>query len=163
MSRRGEGGQQCRSPGVCGAVHDHIGMFEVAGEYLCDRPAVVADVLQVREWRVAHQGGLEVACFHRGGGGIHRGVAAPFERQRDPERFDPNIQSKRYWVPSERRSVRLQLSTTAIKTIDRIGIDAAVARIRARGIKLGWPAGVAVRRGHGPDVITAGGPCSLVS
>jgi large subunit ribosomal protein L28 len=70
------------------------------------------------------------------------GVGPTFGKQvshshrRSSRRFDPNIQSKRYWVPSERRYVRLQLSTTAIKTIDRIGIDAAIARIRARGITL---------------------------
>jgi large subunit ribosomal protein L28 len=32
--------------------------------------------------------------------------------------------------------VRLRLSTDAIRTIDRIGVDAAVAQIRARGGKV---------------------------
>jgi large subunit ribosomal protein L28 len=32
--------------------------------------------------------------------------------------------------------VRLRLSTDAIRTIDRIGVDAAVAKIRARGGKV---------------------------
>ncbi|MEV0602091.1 50S ribosomal protein L28 [Streptomyces sp. NPDC050315] len=53
--------------------------------------------------------------------------------RRTPRRFDPNIQRKRYWLPSENRFVRLRLSTKAIKTVDTIGIEAAVARIRARG------------------------------
>jgi large subunit ribosomal protein L28 len=53
--------------------------------------------------------------------------------RRTSRRFDPNIQTKRYWLPVEGRHVRLRLSTDAIRTIDRIGIDAAVARIRARG------------------------------
>jgi large subunit ribosomal protein L28 len=52
--------------------------------------------------------------------------------RRTSRRFDPNIQTKRYWLPVEGRHVRLR-STDAIRTIDRIGIDAAVARIRARG------------------------------
>jgi len=34
---------------------------------------------------------------------------------------------------TEEEIVELQLSAKAIKTIDRIGIDAALARIRARG------------------------------
>jgi large subunit ribosomal protein L28 len=56
--------------------------------------------------------------------------------RRTSRRFDPNIQRKRYWLPSEGRYVRLTLSTKAIKRIDTIGIEAAVARIRARGVKV---------------------------
>lgn len=55
---------------------------------------------------------------------------------RTSRRFDPNIQRRRYWLPSEGRHVRLRLSTDAIRTVDRIGIEAAVARIRARGGKV---------------------------
>ncbi|MFV0134528.1 50S ribosomal protein L28 [Streptomyces sp. HMX87] len=56
--------------------------------------------------------------------------------RRTSRRFDPNIQTKRYWLPSEGRYVRLRLSTRAIKTVDAIGVEAAVARIRARGVKV---------------------------
>ncbi len=54
--------------------------------------------------------------------------------RRTSRRWDPNIQLKRYRFES--RTIRLRLSTDAIKTIDRIGIDTAVARIRARGGKV---------------------------
>jgi large subunit ribosomal protein L28 len=53
--------------------------------------------------------------------------------RRTKRRFDPNVQHKRYWLPSERRYVRLTLSAKGIKTVDAIGIEAAVARIRATG------------------------------
>jgi large subunit ribosomal protein L28 len=56
--------------------------------------------------------------------------------RRTSRRFDPNIQTRRYWLPSEGRYVRLRLSARAIKTIDTIGVEAAVARIRARGVKV---------------------------
>lgn len=56
--------------------------------------------------------------------------------RRTRRRWNPNIQHRRYWLPSENRHVRLTLSTQAIKTIDKIGIEAAVARIRARGEKI---------------------------
>lgn len=56
--------------------------------------------------------------------------------RRTPRRFDPNVQSKRYWLPGERRYVRLTLSARAIRTVDAIGVEAAVARIRARGGKV---------------------------
>ncbi|WP_326721542.1 50S ribosomal protein L28 [Streptomyces sp. NBC_00243] len=56
--------------------------------------------------------------------------------RRTSRRFDPNIQRKRYWLPSEGRYVRLRLSARGIKTVDTIGVEAAVARIRARGGKV---------------------------
>ncbi|MEV4439457.1 50S ribosomal protein L28 [Streptomyces sp. NPDC049577] len=56
--------------------------------------------------------------------------------RRTGRRFDPNIQTKRYWLPSEGRNVRLTLSAKGIKTVDAIGIEAALARIRARGGKV---------------------------
>lgn len=56
--------------------------------------------------------------------------------RRTSRRFDPNVQRKRYWLPSEGRYVRLRLSAKAIKTVDTIGVEAAVARIRARGVKV---------------------------
>ncbi|MER5545351.1 50S ribosomal protein L28 [Streptomyces sp. NPDC002589] len=56
--------------------------------------------------------------------------------RRTSRRFDPNIQSRRYWLPSENRYVRLRLSAKGIKTVDTIGVDAAVARIRARGVRV---------------------------
>lgn len=56
--------------------------------------------------------------------------------RRTKRRFDPNIQHKHYWVPSLGRNVTLTLSAKGIKTIDRIGIEAAVRRIEARGVKV---------------------------
>ncbi|MCF3171969.1 50S ribosomal protein L28 [Streptomyces sioyaensis] len=56
--------------------------------------------------------------------------------RRTKRRFDPNIQRKRYWLPSENRYIRLTLSTKGIKTVDTIGIEAAVARIRTQGGKV---------------------------
>ena len=56
--------------------------------------------------------------------------------RRSSRRFNPNIQRKRYWLPSEGRQVRLTLSTKGVRTVDTIGIERAVARIRARGGKV---------------------------
>lgn len=56
--------------------------------------------------------------------------------RRTSRRFDPNIQRRTYWAPSLGRKVTLRLSTRAIKTIDRIGIDAAIVRMQARGERL---------------------------
>ena len=64
------------------------------------------------------------------------GKSVSHSHQRTSRRFDPNIQVRRYWLPSEGRTVRLTLSAKAIKTIDRVGIEKAVAVIRARGEKV---------------------------
>ena len=64
------------------------------------------------------------------------GKSISHSRRRTSRRFNPNIQVRRYWLPGEGRYVRLRLSTKAIKTIDRIGIEKAVAVIRARGEKI---------------------------
>ncbi len=51
-------------------------------------------------------------------------------------RFLPNLQRKRFWVESEGRFVTLRVSTNAIRTIDKVGIDAVLADLRARGEKV---------------------------
>jgi large subunit ribosomal protein L28 len=51
-------------------------------------------------------------------------------------RWNPNIQRKRYWVPSLNRFVTLTLSTKGIKTVDRLGVEAVVARLKQQGVKL---------------------------
>ncbi|MCL7496776.1 MULTISPECIES: 50S ribosomal protein L28 [Streptomyces] len=64
------------------------------------------------------------------------GNSVSHSHRRTSRRFDPNIQRKRYWLPSEGRHIRLTLSARGLKTVDMIGIEAAVARIRARGEKV---------------------------
>lgn len=55
---------------------------------------------------------------------------------RTPRRFGVNVQDRRYWVPSLGRTVRLRLSAKGIKVVDRDGIDAVVARLRAAGERI---------------------------
>ena len=40
-------------------------------------------------------------------------------------RFLPNLHKKRIWVPSEQRYVTLRVSARGLRTIDKIGIEAA--------------------------------------
>ena len=48
-------------------------------------------------------------------------------------RFLPNLQRRRFWVESENRWVSLRLTNAALRTIDKNGIDAVLAEMRARG------------------------------
>jgi large subunit ribosomal protein L28 len=40
--------------------------------------------------------------------------------------FKPNLQSKRIYIPSEKRLVRVFVSTQMLRTIDKIGIECAL-------------------------------------
>ena len=48
-------------------------------------------------------------------------------------RFLPNLQSRRFWVDRETRWVRLRVSNAALRTIDKLGIEAVISELRARG------------------------------
>lgn len=50
--------------------------------------------------------------------------------------FKPNLQDKRFFLPSENRWVRLRVSAAAIKTIDKLGIERVVADLRKQGQKI---------------------------
>ena len=64
------------------------------------------------------------------------GRTVSHSHRRTSRRLNPNIQSKRFYVPSLGRTIRLQVSTRGLKTIDRRGIESVVAEIRARGEKI---------------------------
>jgi len=51
-------------------------------------------------------------------------------------RFMPNLQKKRFWVPSEKRFVTLTVSARGIKTISKKGIETVVRELRKKGQKI---------------------------
>ncbi|GLY64792.1 50S ribosomal protein L28 [Amycolatopsis taiwanensis] len=64
------------------------------------------------------------------------GKQVSHSHKRTSRRWDPNLQTRRYWVPSQGRWVRLRVSVKGMKTIDKRGIDAVVAELRAKGVRL---------------------------
>lgn len=48
-------------------------------------------------------------------------------------RFLPNLHYHRYWLESEKRWVRLRVSTRGMRIIDKKGIDAVLSELKARG------------------------------
>lgn len=50
--------------------------------------------------------------------------------------FEPNLHSKRFWVESEQRFVRLLVSAKGIKLINKLGIERILLEMRARGEKV---------------------------
>lgn len=59
------------------------------------------------------------------------GMKVSHAHNRSKKRSLPNLQSKRFWVASENRHVRLRVSTKGLRIIDRLGIDEALKRARA--------------------------------
>ena len=48
-------------------------------------------------------------------------------------RFLPNLHTKRFWVESEKRWVKLRVSRQGLRIIDKLGIDHVLADLRKRG------------------------------
>jgi len=48
-------------------------------------------------------------------------------------RFLPNLHNQRFWVESEKRWVKLRVSTRGLRTIEKNGIEAVLADLRAAG------------------------------
>ena len=51
-------------------------------------------------------------------------------------RFLPNVHSHRFWLDSEKRYVKLRVSTKGLRIIDKHGIEKVIADLRAKGEKL---------------------------
>jgi len=51
-------------------------------------------------------------------------------------RFLPNLHSRRFWIESENRWVRLRVSSQGMRIIDKKGIDTVLADMRSRGEKV---------------------------
>jgi large subunit ribosomal protein L28 len=54
-------------------------------------------------------------------------------KNRTRRRFLPNLQSKRFWLETENRWVRLRVSHKGMRIIDKHGIEKVLADLRAEG------------------------------
>ena len=51
-------------------------------------------------------------------------------------RFLPNLQNRKFWVETENRCISMRITNAALRTIDKLGIDAIVKKMRAAGQKI---------------------------
>ena len=51
-------------------------------------------------------------------------------------RFEINLRDKRFWLEDEKRWITLRVSARGMRIIDRLGLAAVVADLRARGEKI---------------------------
>ena len=52
-------------------------------------------------------------------------------------RFVPNIQKKKFFVPETGNYVTLRVSTSAMRTINKLGVMAYVKKLEAKGVDTG--------------------------
>lgn len=55
---------------------------------------------------------------------------------RKRRRFLPNLHTQRFWHETEHRFVTLRVSTRGLRTIEKRGLDAVLADLRAQGEKI---------------------------
>jgi large subunit ribosomal protein L28 len=52
---------------------------------------------------------------------------------RTKRKFNANLVKKRFYIPEEDKWVTLKVSTSALKTINKIGISAAIKEAKSKG------------------------------
>ncbi len=57
-------------------------------------------------------------------------------KRRTRRRFLPNLHWHRFWVASEKRFVKLRVSSKGLRTIDKLGIETVLADILSREAKV---------------------------
>jgi len=57
-------------------------------------------------------------------------------KNRTRRRFLPNLHNHRFWVESEQRFVKLRVSASGMRLVDKKGIDSILVEMRARGEKV---------------------------
>jgi large subunit ribosomal protein L28 len=82
------------------------------------------------------QGGKMAAYCQVTQTGPQFGHKVSHAQNKTKRRFDPNVQSKTYFVPSLGRKVTLTVSPRGMKVIDSRGIDSVIAELVARGEKI---------------------------
>jgi large subunit ribosomal protein L28 len=62
-----------------------------------------------------------------------KGNSVSFSNKKTKRRFNPNLQTKRFYVPELKEWITLKVSTSALRTIDKVGISAAIEKAIRKG------------------------------
>lgn len=66
------------------------------------------------------------------------GHSVSHSNRKTKRRFYPNLHVKRFYIPEEKRWIQLKVSTSAIRTINKIGISAFIKKQKAKGIVIDY-------------------------
>jgi large subunit ribosomal protein L28 len=56
-----------------------------------------------------------------------------FSNRKTRRRFNPNLVTKKFFIPEEDAWITIRLSTSALRTINKVGITEALRRIDKKG------------------------------
>ncbi|HET6906824.1 MAG TPA: 50S ribosomal protein L28 [Rhodanobacteraceae bacterium] len=70
------------------------------------------------------------------GKSVRSGNNVSHANNKTKRRWLPNLHERKFWVPAEKRWVKLRVSSHALRTIDKNGIESVLAELRARGEKV---------------------------
>lgn len=65
--------------------------------------------------------------------GVHVGHRVSHSNIKTKHRFLPNLHSKRFWSLEKKRFVTLRVCSSALRTIDKLGVDAYARKL---GLKI---------------------------
>jgi large subunit ribosomal protein L28 len=70
------------------------------------------------------------------GKGVSTGNNVSHANNKSRRRWLPNLHEHRFWVASENRWVKLRVSGKGLRTVDKNGIEAVLAELRAKGQRI---------------------------
>ena len=56
-----------------------------------------------------------------------------FSHKKTKRRFNPNLQLKKFFIPETKEWITLKVSTSAIRTINKLGITACINKVLKTG------------------------------
>lgn len=70
------------------------------------------------------------------GTGPMKGNNVSHANNKTRRRFNVNLHSRRFWLESENRFIRLRVSHKGLRIIDKLGIETVLEQIRERGERI---------------------------
>lgn len=61
------------------------------------------------------------------------GNSVSFSNKKTKRRFNPNLQKKKFFMPETGEWIKLKVSTSAIRTINKKGITAVITQVLRKG------------------------------
>ncbi|HSX19637.1 MAG TPA: 50S ribosomal protein L28 [Gammaproteobacteria bacterium] len=65
------------------------------------------------------------------------GYTVSHSKRHTKRRFLPNLHWHRFWLPTEKRFVKLLVSSKGLRVIDKRGIETVMAELKARNVAVG--------------------------
>lgn len=62
------------------------------------------------------------------------GNSVSHSNRRTKRRFYPNLQEKKFYIPEKKKWIKLKVSTSMLRTIDKKGISAVIREAKAQGL-----------------------------